>query len=98
MFVPIANLIVLCSLAFDNWPIYKELNYLRQQQHEGQRNPATPPQYPNHHLLLGILSNFLLLRIRNMGNLNSIISHDLASSLNHHRTGGVISLHAIRHR
>ncbi len=45
MFVPIANIIVLCVLAFGNWPIYKELNYLRQQVAQGQRNPASPPQY-----------------------------------------------------
>jgi hypothetical protein len=45
MFVPIANLIVLCVLAFGNWPIYKELNYLRQQVAQGQRNPASSPQY-----------------------------------------------------
>ena len=45
MFVPIANIIVLCVLAFGNWPIYKELNYLRQQVAQGQRNPASPQQY-----------------------------------------------------
>jgi len=46
MFVPIANIIVLCVLAFGNWPIYKELNYLRQQEAQGQRNPVAPQQYP----------------------------------------------------
>jgi len=46
MFVPIANIIVLCVLAFGNWPIYKELNYLRQQVAQGQRNPVAPKQYP----------------------------------------------------
>jgi hypothetical protein len=46
MFVPIANIIVLCVLAFGNWPIYKELNYLRQQVAQGQRYPASPQQYP----------------------------------------------------
>ena len=46
MFVPIANIIVLCVLAFGNWPIYKELNYLRQQVAQGQRNPVAPQQYP----------------------------------------------------
>lgn len=45
MFVPIANIIVLCILAFGNWPIYKELNYLRQQVAQGQRNLASPQQY-----------------------------------------------------
>lgn len=31
LFVPIANIIVLCILAFCEWPIYRELNQLRQQ-------------------------------------------------------------------
>lgn len=47
MFVPIANIIVLCILAFGNWPIYKELNYLRQQVTQGQRYPSPPQQYPS---------------------------------------------------
>ncbi len=46
MFVPIANIVVLCILAFGNWPIYKELNYLRQQVAQGQRNTSPPQQYP----------------------------------------------------
>ena len=46
MFVPIANIIVLCVLAFGNWPIYKELTYLRQQVAQGQRNPVTPQAFP----------------------------------------------------
>ncbi len=46
MFVPIANIIVLCVLAFGDWPIYKELNYLRQQAAQAQRNPVAPQQYP----------------------------------------------------
>jgi hypothetical protein len=45
MFVPIANIVVLCILAFGTWPIYKELNYLRQQVAQGQRNPVPPQQY-----------------------------------------------------
>jgi heme/copper-type cytochrome/quinol oxidase subunit 2 len=45
MFVPIANIIVLCILAFGTWPIYKELNYLRQQVAQGQQNAAHPQQY-----------------------------------------------------
>jgi hypothetical protein len=45
MFVPIANIIVLCMLAFGTWPIYKELNSLRQQVAQGQRNPFPPQQY-----------------------------------------------------
>src|SRR5579884_947763 len=49
MFIPIANLIVLCMLAFGEWPIQRELNYLRQQ--AGQRPGAFPPsspQYPSY--------------------------------------------------
>ena len=45
MFIPIANIIVLCVLAFGKWPIHKELNYLRQQVAQGQRYPAPPMQY-----------------------------------------------------
>ncbi len=49
MFVPIANIVVLCILAFGEWPIYKELNYLRQQVAGGQQYPPSPqysqPQY-----------------------------------------------------
>jgi hypothetical protein len=30
LFIPIANLIVLCILAFGKWPIYEELEMLRQ--------------------------------------------------------------------
>ncbi|HEX9133368.1 MAG TPA: hypothetical protein VF844_13845 [Ktedonobacteraceae bacterium] len=52
MFVPIANIVVLCILAFGEWPIYKELNYLRQQAGRGQPYPSSPPavlpqQYPS---------------------------------------------------
>ena len=46
MFVPIANIVVLCILAFGEWPIYKELNYLRQQAVRGQQYPPSPQQYP----------------------------------------------------
>jgi hypothetical protein len=42
MLVPIANIVVLCILAFGEWPIYRELNYLRQQ---AGRNPQFPGQY-----------------------------------------------------
>jgi hypothetical protein len=45
MLVPIVNLILLCVLAFAKWPIYKELDYLRQQVAQGQRNPVSPQQY-----------------------------------------------------
>ena len=52
MLVPIANIIVLCILAFGEWPIYKELKYLRQQATQGQQYPTYPPagtpqQYPS---------------------------------------------------
>src|SRR5256712_2062523 len=55
MFVPIANLVVLCVLAFGEWPIYRELNQLRQmaaarygQNPQYPQNPQNPqyPQYP----------------------------------------------------
>lgn len=46
MFVPIANIVVLCILAFGEWPIYKELNYLRQQAARGPQYPPSPQQYP----------------------------------------------------
>ncbi len=58
MFVPIANIIVLCILAFGTWPIYQELNQLRQRagRIEGQQYPQGPqypqnpqnPQYPQY--------------------------------------------------
>ncbi|GHO86541.1 hypothetical protein [Dictyobacter formicarum] len=42
MFVPIANLVALCILAFGDWPVLQELNMLRQQVR------SMPPQYaPN---------------------------------------------------
>jgi len=54
MFVPIANIIMLCILAFGEWPIYRELNYLRQQAMRNQQYPPSPqpftssPQYPQY--------------------------------------------------
>ncbi len=42
MLVPVANIVVLCILAFGQWPIYRELNQLRQQV------GARPPQYPQY--------------------------------------------------
>ena len=48
MFVPIANIIVLCVLAFGEWPIYKELKYLRQQVAQGQQYPSPHQQYPSY--------------------------------------------------
>jgi len=51
MFVPIANIVMLCILAFGEWPIYRELNYLRQMaargQPYGQQFPSSP-QYPQY--------------------------------------------------
>jgi hypothetical protein len=51
MLVPIANIIMLCILAFGEWPIYKELNYLRQQVMRSPQYPPSPspsPQYPQY--------------------------------------------------
>ena len=44
MFVPIANIVMLCILAFGEWPIYRELNYLRQMAARGQLYQPPPPQ------------------------------------------------------
>src|SRR6266566_10056163 len=46
MLIPIVNIVVLCILAFGEWPIYKELNYLRQQAGRGPQYPSSPQQYP----------------------------------------------------
>ena len=48
MFVPIANIVALCILAFGNWPIYQELNALRQRVGGVPQYPQGPqnPQYP----------------------------------------------------
>ncbi len=43
MFVPIANIVVLCVLAFGEWPIYRELNQLRQM---AAARYGQNPQYP----------------------------------------------------
>ena len=51
MFVPIANIVMLCVLAFGEWPIYKELNYLRQMAARGQpyaQQSSSSPQYPQY--------------------------------------------------
>jgi hypothetical protein len=49
MFVPIANIVVLCILAFGEWPIYRELNQLRQiaasRSSPNTQYPQNPP-YP----------------------------------------------------
>jgi len=47
MLIPIVNIVMLCILAFGQWPIYKELNYLRQQAARGQQYPPSP-QYPQY--------------------------------------------------
>lgn len=45
MFVPVANLIILLMLAFSKWPIYNELEMLRQQvQSRGAGYPQAAPQ------------------------------------------------------
>ncbi len=44
MFVPIANIVAICILAFGTWPIYEELNQLRQRASMGGGVPY--PQYP----------------------------------------------------
>ena len=49
LFIPIANLIVICMLAFAEWPILKELNQLRQMAAQRQQYPNQQyqnPQYP----------------------------------------------------
>jgi hypothetical protein len=46
LLIPIVNIIMLFVLAFGNWPIHRELNALRQQLAQGQRNPASPPPFP----------------------------------------------------
>lgn len=49
MFVPVANLIVLCILAFGEWPILRELSVLRQNQARGPMNAAPlNPQFPSY--------------------------------------------------
>ncbi len=45
MFVPIANIVMLCILAFAEWPIYQELNMLRQRV-AMMNGPQFPPQSP----------------------------------------------------
>jgi hypothetical protein len=51
MFVPIANIIVLCILAFGEWPIYRELSQLRQMAASryapNTQYPQNPPFPPN---------------------------------------------------
>ncbi len=47
MFVPIANIIVLCMLAFAEWPILKELNYLRSQPPRSPQMMSSPQMMPS---------------------------------------------------
>src|SRR5947199_9350530 len=47
MFVPIANLIVLCVLAFAEWPIYRELSELRQMGRSNQQYEREPQYQQN---------------------------------------------------
>ncbi len=51
MLVPIANIVVICMLAFGNWPILQELEQLRAQVRGGgqpypQQQSFYPPQQP----------------------------------------------------
>ncbi|GER88162.1 hypothetical protein KDW_23240 [Dictyobacter vulcani] len=50
MFVPIANIVALCILAFGEWPVLRELEMLRYQvrNQPGPQYPQNPsgPQYP----------------------------------------------------
>ncbi len=48
MFVPIANIVVLCILAFGEWPIYRELNQLRQMAASRYAQNPQNPQYPRY--------------------------------------------------
>lgn len=48
MFVPIANLIVLCILAFGEWPIHRELNQLRQMVNAQHQQSSQYPQNPSY--------------------------------------------------
>jgi uncharacterized membrane protein YhaH (DUF805 family) len=47
LFIPIANLIVICMLAFAEWPILRELNQLRQMAAQRPQYPNTQYQNPN---------------------------------------------------
>jgi len=46
LLVPVANIIMLCVLAFGEWPIYRELNQLRQMAAGRQPQFPSGPQYP----------------------------------------------------
>jgi hypothetical protein len=47
MFIPIANIIVLCILAFGEWPIYRELKYLREQVVLGDQYSPFRQEFPS---------------------------------------------------
>src|SRR2546426_7514932 len=47
MFVPIANIVVLCILAFGEWPIYRELKYLREQVVLGDQYSPFRQEFPS---------------------------------------------------
>ncbi|GLV58435.1 hypothetical protein KDH_52680 [Dictyobacter sp. S3.2.2.5] len=57
MFIPIANLVVLCILAFGEWPVLQELNMLRQQvrsmPQQYNANPQGPQFAPGQNLQSG---------------------------------------------
>src|SRR5437667_9482530 len=46
MLIPIVNIVMLCIVASGQWPIYKELNYLRQHVAQGHQYPPPPQQFP----------------------------------------------------
>lgn len=53
MLIPIANIIILCVLAFGNWPVLQELNALRQRNGmapgaQYPQQPPYPPQQPSY--------------------------------------------------
>ena len=43
MIVPIANLVMLCVLAFGRWPVLQELETLRAQRYDPNRGSVPPP-------------------------------------------------------
>lgn len=49
MFVPIANIITLCVLAFSEWPVHRELNWYRQQAMRTGSEPFQQGIYNNTH-------------------------------------------------
>lgn len=43
MVIPIANIVMLCVLAFGRWPILQELESLRAQRYDPNRQVGPPP-------------------------------------------------------